>query len=302
MESVVFIGGKGGVGKSTMASAIALKHARNGAKTLLISTDPAHNLNDIFQTKPSDDIVQIDSNLFMLEINPQREVAAYIDEVSKQTKPFITAKSYALLDSYYENVKRNGNALESALFDRLIKLIVRDCKALEFQYIIVDTAPTGHTLRLFELPKIMQEWSKMLLNHQEKSKMLEGVIGHIEGKSPLQERLEERHLLYNEFCNILQNKQKCAIFFVLNPELLPIEETKRAMADLAKGGLGLKGVIVNKIPPQSDDEFFRKRYEISSSYMEIIEREFSGIECYKIPLQSSDIVGLQGLETLTRYL
>lgn len=294
----LFIGGKGGVGKSTISSALALLSARSGSKTLLISTDPAHNLNDIFNIQQSHDCILVEDNFYILEINPKKEVHEYVENVATLTKQFIAASSYDMLDSYYNNVKKSGVAQESALFDKLIHIITKST----WDRIIVDTAPTGHTLRLFALPKILKEWSKTLLSKQDKSQHLEGIIGHIEGKKPLHDRLEERHLLYTKFFNMLHDEKQSGIIFVLNPEQLSIAETTRAIDELKMQSLKPMALVINKIPPTSNDDFFLQRYNTSKHYMQIIQEVFKSYLLCNIPLQSQDILGLDSLDSIAFYL
>ncbi|MDE7217677.1 MAG: arsenical pump-driving ATPase GET3, partial [Helicobacter sp.] len=116
LPPILFVGGKGGVGKSTMSSALACLLARD-SKTLLVSTDPAHSLSDIFEVAPSSQTQQVHDNLFVREIDPLAEVKAYAAQVAKDAKQFISAASYSLLESYYDNVAQSGVAQESALFD-----------------------------------------------------------------------------------------------------------------------------------------------------------------------------------------
>ncbi len=292
----LFIGGKGGVGKSTIASATALLSARDKKKTLLISTDPAHNLSDIFSFKPSEKEVFVQEHLAIVEIDPKKEVHQYVNQVATLIKQFIASASYDMLDSYYNNVKRSGIAQESALFDRLVGILT--CE--DWDRIVVDTAPTGHTLRLFAMPKILKEWSKTLLAQQEKSKYMEGIIGHIEGKSPLQEKLEERHLRYSKFFHLLH--QESGIIFVLNPEYLPIIETSRAIKELKKESLSPMALVINKIPPKSADSFFSQRFETSEQYMQQIKELFKEYPLCNIALQSQDILGIEALQNIAYSL
>lgn len=292
---ILFVGGKGGVGKSTLSSALACLLAKT-RKTLLVSTDPAHNLSDIFEIMPSSQTQQISNTLFLREIDPLAEVKAYTAQVAKDAKQFISASSYSLLESYYENVASSGVAQESALFDRLIRIITQE----QWEHIVIDTAPTGHTLRLFKLPLTMQQWSKTLLSQQEKSHNLEGIIGHLEG-NPLKDRLEERHLLYSKFNNLLHSPQ-VGIIFVLNPESLPIEETARAIHSLSHDELKPYALAINKIPPPSDDEFFAKRYANAQKHLAAIRERFKDFWLWEIPLLSGDILEHSGLEQIIEQL
>lgn len=293
---VVFVGGKGGVGKSTMSSSIAKMLSLSGKKVLLISTDPAHNLKDIFDIEKNN---QFNANLQILELNPQKEVKEYVKNVSKATKELISPNSYEMLDNYYKIVKESAIAQESAMFDKLIKIISEDTN---FDHIIIDTAPTGHTLRLFKMPKNLKIWSELLLKQREKNSNLQNIIGNIEGKDILKDNLENRHLRYSKFLNILKDNSQCAILLVLNLEKLPINETLRAIEELQIENITPFAIIINKIPPNSNDEFFKTRFEISLQNLKLARKLFKDFNILEIPLYNKDISSEVDLEFIIKHI
>ncbi|MBF7068820.1 ArsA family ATPase [Campylobacter volucris] len=293
---VVFVGGKGGVGKSTMSSSIAKMLSLSGKKVLLISTDPAHNLKDIFDIEKNN---QFNTNLQILELNPQKEAKEYVENVSKATKELISPNSYEMLDNYYKIVKESAIAQESAMFDKLIKIISDDTN---FDHIIIDTAPTGHTLRLFKMPKNLKIWSELLLKQREKNSNLQNIIGNIEGKDILKDNLENRHLRYSKFLNILKDNHQCAILLVLNLEKLPINETLRAIEELQIENITPFAIIINKIPPNSNDEFFKIRFEISLQNLKLARKLFKDFNILEIPLYNKDISSEVDLEFIIKHI
>ncbi|TDJ80912.1 ArsA family ATPase [Campylobacter volucris] len=293
---VVFVGGKGGVGKSTMSSSIAKMLSLSGKKVLLISTDPAHNLKDIFDIEKNN---QFNTNLQILELNPQKEAKEYVENVSKATKELISPNSYEMLDNYYKIVKESAIAQESAMFDKLIKIISEDTN---FDHIIIDTAPTGHTLRLFKMPKNLKIWSELLLKQREKNSNLQNIIGNIEGKDILKDNLENRHLRYSKFLNILKDNHQCAILLVLNLEKLPINETLRAIEELQIENITPFAIIINKIPPNSNDEFFKTRFEISLQNLKLARKLFKDFNILEIPLYNKDISSEVDLEFIIKHI
>ncbi|MBF7045488.1 ArsA family ATPase [Campylobacter volucris] len=293
---VVFVGGKGGVGKSTMSSSIAKMLSLSGKKVLLISTDPAHNLKDIFDIEKNN---QFNTNLQILELNPQKEAKEYVENVSKATKELISPNSYEMLDNYYKIVKESAIAQESAMFDKLIKIISDDTN---FDHIIIDTAPTGHTLRLFKMPKNLKIWSELLLKQREKNSNLQNIIGNIEGKDILKDNLENRHLRYSKFLNILKDNHQCAILLVLNLEKLPINETLRAIEELQIENITPFAIIINKIPPNSNDEFFKTRFEISLQNLKLARKLFKDFNILEIPLYNKDISSEVDLEFIIKHI
>lgn len=161
---IMFFGGKGGTGKTTLAAASAVKRAVEGNVVLLVSTDPAHNLSDLFGVYIGSRIARVDGSLYAMELDPQQACREYIDEVkqniSAQVKP-------RLLDEVHRQVDLmavSPGAEESALFDRISRLLLDE--AGRYDFVLFDTAPTGHTLRLMTLPEMMSLWVDGLLGRR----------------------------------------------------------------------------------------------------------------------------------------
>lgn len=289
LNKIIFVGGKGGVGKSSISSSLACHLSKEKKQTLLISTDPAHNLCDLFNLKTQNVITPIKSSLYVLEIDPYVEVQNYIQEVAKHTKTLVGAHSYEMIDQYYKSAASNGNTQESALFDRLISIITQDFD--KWDHIIIDTAPTGHTLRLFTLAQNLNQWSKFLIQEQNKKQKLEGMLSEdIIGtttSNPLLERLKARQAKYHHFQDILTHSS--SIIFVLNPDLLSIQESKRAIEQLQESHIKLHALAINKIAPASQEDFFQNRHIIQQKYLEEINALFKDFNKWYIPLLDEDI-------------
>ena len=140
-KRIIFVGGKGGVGKSTSAAAIAWKTAQDGYKTLLVSTDPAHNIGDIFNQSIGGKIKEITRNLFALEIDPEIETANYIKGVKENIKGIVHSGMIEEVHRQLDTAKASPGADEAALFDKLISIILEEGK--NFDKLVFDTAPTG---------------------------------------------------------------------------------------------------------------------------------------------------------------
>ncbi len=165
-KKILFIGGKGGVGKSTSASAIAWKLAAAGKKTLLISTDPAHNLGDIFSVKIGGEARRIVPNLYALEIDPEYETTKYINSVKANIKGVVHSSMADEVYRQLDTAKASPGADEAALFDKLISIIIEGSE--DYDHLVFDTAPTGHTIRLLTLPELMGVWIEGMLKKRKK--------------------------------------------------------------------------------------------------------------------------------------
>ncbi|MFD1849232.1 ArsA family ATPase [Oceanobacillus bengalensis] len=301
-KKVIFVGGKGGVGKSTSAVAIAWKSAQEGHKTLLVSTDPAHNLGDIFGQSIGGEAINISDNLYALEIDPDIETTNYINSVKENIKGTVNTSMMQEVHRQLDTAKASPGADEAALFDKLISIILEERE--NYDKLVFDTAPTGHTIRLLSLPELMGIWIEGLLQRRKKTN--ENYTQLLNDGDPIEDPiydvLRERKERFQKARGVLLDHHVTGFIFVLNPERLPILETKKAIALLDKYKLHVKTLVINKILPENiDGTFFRQRKEHESQYLKMIKETFKEQELIYIPLFEQDIISKQQLETISSY-
>lgn len=299
---ILFFGGKGGVGKTTMAAAFALRCAQAGNRTLLVSTDPAHSTSDILETELGSSPKRIDEMLWAMEISPEDETSAYIEDVKSRIAESTAPRLVAEVERQIDIARISPGAEESALFERFTKII--DSEGAEFDRLIFDTAPTGHTLRLLSLPELMTVWISGLISQRRKvnvlGKMWRNVSGaaasEVEHEDPVLKTLEERRTRFARVREILTDGAQAAFVFVIIPEKLPIFETARAAAALEKYGVKVGGIIVNQVLPASaEGKFLTRRKEREGKYLREIRESFQGHRLVEVPLFEDDVVGREAL-------
>jgi arsenite-transporting ATPase len=258
MEKFVFFGGKGGVGKTTVSSAYALKCARAGLRTLVVSTDPAHSTSDVFDQAFDDEprAVEDHENLWAMEIDPEEEVEAHMMEIKRRMSDQVSPAIVNEIDRQIELAHQTPGAYESALFDRFIE-VMRDSE--EFDRVVFDTSPTGGTLRLLSLPEFLDDWIDRLIEKRAKSIDLyeKAAIGNQEPRRTVESdsiigHLQERKEKFEFAGRTL--REEASFFLVLNPDELSIRETSRTVDQLAEYGLSVDGLVVNKLTPEPDED------------------------------------------------
>ncbi len=302
MARIRFYGGKGGVGKTTVAAAQAEVLSSSGP-TLLVSTDPAHNLSDLFDISAGSEITTLHANLDLLEIDPEQEARRYLDEVKANIREHVRP---ALLDEVHRHIDMayySPGANESALFDRLTRLILDE--SAEYEHIIFDTAPTGHTLRLITLPEMMGMWVDGLIGRRSslQKDSPQWVRDVPEQSDPVLEKLKERKARFSQVREILVDANKTGFWFVANPEKLSLLETQRAVKDLLDHRIPVKGIIINKVLsglPEGD--FFSKRAEAQKPYISKLKR-IKGVKTkLELPLLERDIADQATFRQICRLL
>lgn len=302
-KKIIFVGGKGGVGKSTSSAALALQSAQKGYKTLLISTDPAHNIGHIFERKVGGETTKIADHLYALEIDPEKETKKYIKTVKENIQGVVQPTMMEEVHRQLDTAQASPGADEAALFDKLITIILEE--SADFDKLVFDTAPTGHTIRLLSLPELMGIWIQGLLEKRHKTKENYAKLLH-DGEpidDPIFEVLKERQARFKQAREIMLDDKQTGFIFVLNPEQLPILETKNAIRMLDKYHLHVKTLIVNRVLPNDDEgEFFKQRKKHEQKYVEKIQQTFADKQLFFVPFFSHDIINVQQLEKFSTYL
>lgn len=289
MGKIIFFGGKGGVGKTSCSTAYAIAQGKRGLKTLLVSTDPAHSISDLFYKNIGSEIERLGENLYGIEINPEKESTQYINKVRKDLKQIMSPIIMEDLNKQLDAAIVSPGSHESALFDKMIELINHENK--HFDYIIFDTAPTGHTLRLLSLPELLGGWIESLMGKRRKTISLRNMIGRDrQEKDPILEILSRRKDNLERARHIMMDEDQLEFAFVLNAERLPIEETKKAVCLLRNYGINVSTLIVNKVLPESHhDDFWRKKKENERRYLIEIEEDISAANIFQVPLFQEDM-------------
>jgi arsenite-transporting ATPase len=285
MNKFVFFGGKGGVGKTTVSSAFGLKCARDGMRTLLVSTDPAHSTSDVFDQGFDDDPTAVEGheNLFAMELDPDEEVKRHMKDIKSSMTDQVSPAIVNEIDRQIELAHRTPGAYEAALFDRFID-VMRNSD--DYDRVVFDTSPTGGTLRLLALPEFLESWIERLRAKREESVDLfeKAAIGDQEARQkladdPILRRLAERKEMFEFAGETL--REEAVFYLVLNPDELSIEESKRSIGELTDAGLTVGGLVVNKVAPEPDPEesgtgatYLRERHRTEQERLDRIRREF----------------------------
>jgi arsenite-transporting ATPase len=289
MTKYIFFSGKGGVGKTTMACATAIHYALEGKKTLIVTTDPASNLADVFEQEIGHKITPIfvgalhELPLLAMEIDPDEATREYKDRI---IGPFREVMPEDVIASLEENLS-GPCTTEMASFDRFIDFMEGD----EYEIIVFDTAPTGHTIRLLELPV---DWSK----HIEESAKGSGqtCLGPVQS-------IQDSKDKYDRATSLLKDPQRTDFIFVMRPEELSLYETLRASKELETIGINSGEIIINGILPEEVCEigFFRKKYEAQQKVLRETEKAINKPKRYML-LRDSEVKGLAALQDVAEEL
>ena len=316
---LLFVGGKGGVGKTTTAAALALAAADLDRRCLLVSTDPAHSLADLFGREIGNRETALAASLWALEIDPDRQADEHLATVKARMKRLVHPKSFAEIDRQLDLARLAPGTMEAAMLERVAEIMA--LAGDQYDQVIFDTAPTGHTVRLLSLPEVMAAWTDGLLGHRERSaqlgsalrslgggrkkgddlSMLESASDHEAGSrdAELNELLLARRRKFVKAREQLLDPAASAFLLVLNPDRLSILETIKAHETLTRFSVPVTGLVVNRVlPDDADGEFLRARREQEAQYLEQIDRAFARLPRVRVPLLPGDVHDLDTLRRL----
>jgi arsenite/tail-anchored protein-transporting ATPase len=318
---IIFVGGKGGVGKTTIAAALALRFADAGERVLIVSTDPAHSLGDIFGTDIGDREVPLQPRLWGMEVDADREIERYLERVAGNMREFVQPVMYAEIERQMELTRHSPGAAEAALLDRVADLM--DDARSRYDRVIFDTAPTGHTLRLLALPEIMAAWTDGLLRSRDRSDKLGAAVERLRGRSGdelsfidqvdeqpadarsarIREVLLERRRRFSRARRLLLDHGSTAFVLVLIPEKLPILETQKALDALRRHEVPVAGLVVNRVlPEEPGGAFMDARRAQEREYRTRIDTAFASLAQVQVPMLPHDVHGLDSLRRVAAFL
>ncbi len=305
MRSFVCYGGKGGVGKTTLAAATGLAAAQRGAKTLVVSTDPAHSLADAFDVEPAESRTEVDANLWIEELSPAAGEAAY----------------RALVDALAAELRSVGIRLDDEEIEQLftagvipgsdelaaIETLAAHSTDTEFDRIVIDTAPTGHTLRLLELPAVLRETvaaadslrgqlrrtvdtarsamfgpAYLFGRNRDDGDEFEAMAGRMEGVRKL-----------------LTDSERVDFRVVCLPESMAVAETARLVEQLETAGVPIETVVVNRVLTDADPDCQRCQ-STAAAHREQLDRLADALADYRLVRLPAADPELSARETVDR--
>lgn len=282
LTKYLFFTGKGGVGKTSTACATAVSLADSGKRVMLVSTDPASNLQDVFQTELNNKGVAIHEvpNLVVANLDPIEAAAEYRESV---IAPYRGLLPDVALKNMEEQLS-GSCTVEIASFNEFSKFITDKKLQDEFEFIIFDTAPTGHTLRMLQLPSA---WSNFISENTHGASCL----GQLSG-------LDSKKEIYKNAVETLSDGKLTTLILVSRPEVTPLKEAARASGELAQIGVKNQVMILNGILTSYDDIVSESLYKKQQLALNSIPEELRDLKMYSIPLRAYNITGIENVRSL----
>jgi arsenite/tail-anchored protein-transporting ATPase len=304
-QQVVFFGGKGGVGKTTCSAAFAVAASRRGRNVLLVSTDPAHSTADIFEQRIGSSERQILPRLTAVEIDAEQEARRYIGDVKRDIERMFSPSVIRQAHRQIDLAAASPGLAEVALLDRMIDLIVG--RAGDYDLVVFDTAPTGHTLQLLRMPEAITTWIQALVRHRralvEIDRGSEQTAEAAARADPVLDALERRQERVGRLRGIITDRRRTSFVLVMLPERLVIDETARAAELLGDAGIDLGGLVVKRVLPDDlEGEFYRSRKAQERTYLDEIERRFKRFPRVIVRQLARDVYGTEPLTLISEQL
>jgi arsenite-transporting ATPase len=303
----LLFGGKGGVGKTSSAAASALWAAEHGRETIVISTDPAHSLGDCFaQDISGGEVIPIKGvkNLYGMEINPQKAYEQY-KETAQQSETGDAGQMGDMM-GFEDLADMSAPGSDEALAFSKVLEFIHEC---EYDLVVFDTAPTGHTLRLLGLPEMLDSFFGKLIRFRMRFSNMFGRLKSLFGRGDSTEednsleQLEKLKLAINEARVELTDPTRTSFVIVMIPEAMAVSETERLLQTLYEYQIPSNHIIVNMVFPDIPDcSFCNARKSMQSKYLTQIHDIYDDFTITEVPLFQEEIRGIPSLTRLSTLL
>ena len=304
----IFFGGKGGVGKTTAASATALfllNKLKRNESILLFSTDPAHSLSDSLDVKIGNRLVEVN------QVRGAR-LFAYEMDASLALERFRAAHGKVLAE-----IAERGTLLDEEDINELLSLSLPGLDEVmslfelseldregKYAHIVVDTAPSGHTSRLLRLPEVFDRMVKALDLMGDKHRY---IVAHFARRRPVADEvdlfLRDLSQRIQSVRELLHDKEQTRFVLVTIPEAMSIRETERYLELLREQGVPVRDLIVNRVEEEHDDcEYCHARVQMQHPWLKQIAKSFRDLNRYYVPLMATEVRGIDDLKQIGKLI
>ncbi|MDA3817416.1 MAG: ArsA family ATPase [Prolixibacteraceae bacterium] len=297
---LIIFGGKGGVGKTSCAIATALELSRN-FKTLLISTDPAHSLSDSLEQQIGSAVQEVTGhkNLAAIEVDAEVALSKFKTDHHSELKKLLETSSNLDNQDIDDMLTLSIPGIDEVMS---FKAIIDFIEEGNYDKYVVDTAPTGHALRLISSPKLLDDWIKVAVKLRWKYRY---IVTSFSGSYQIDEvdsLLLSLKKTVKRIENMLRNATKSEFIPVCIPEAMAILETSRLLADLGKSEIIAHQIIVNHVMVSEDGVFCQQKKIGQLKYIQQIDETFSLFNKVEVPTFAQEIKGLESLNEVRKFL
>lgn len=309
---VLFVGGKGGVGKTSLASALALARARGGEKVLVVSTDPAHNLGHLWQREVGDQPSRLatldDGVLDGVEIDPQATIRRHLAAVEQTMLRLLPEHQHGAARAHLDRARDAPGSHEAAVLERIADLA--EFGQAEYDAVIFDTAPSGHTLRLLALPGQLAGWTETLLRNRDRSERFSAAMRGLTGRedpeataqAELRRTLQRRRDRFDALHAAIADPRRSGFVVVFTAEALPVAETLEVVDSLHRMRIDVAALIANRRSPSDAGELLRTRRAAEDAHMAYVRTRVPDGVMLEVPLVSGELTGAEALGRLADLL
>ena len=297
---LILFGGKGGVGKTTCASSTGLFLSKD-FKTLLFSTDPAHSLSDSLGQRFDDEIRQVKGvkNLSAHEVSAEKALSKFKIEHEDEIRKILDTSTYLDQEDIDSAFSLPIPGMDEVMGFKAIVDLIEEAK---FGKYIVDTAPTGHALRLLSLPGLLDDWIKVMAKMRWKYRYMVKTFSGEYRPDEGDDFLVKMKKTVNRIEELLKDQNRCEFIACTIPEDMAILETERLINNLDKYGIKVKQLVINNVIESRDCKFCRERGKEQEKYIKQIRKKFGNLKTSIVPLQPREVKGIDALENFKELL
>ena len=319
MARLLLFGGKGGVGKTTTSAATAVWLADSGLRVLLVSSDPAHSTSDSLAVEIGTEPTAIEGvdGLFGLEMDPESKLSSLLPKLGKMVdgmnskgglgglgglSMMLDSNAKEEIDEMKSEIQTSEMILpgldEALAFDELL----RHVEDPNWDVIVFDTAPTGHTLRFLSLPEIIEAWSGRLIRMMRISGGIRSMLFGSKESNEMKEELERFRRRVLHVRRVLCDEQLTSFTLVTIPERMGVNETLRAHKSLLEFNLPVHNCLVNRLTPEFDHPFLKNRRESELSRISELTDKLENVKVSNLELMEQEVVGIDNLRLIGQKL